>query len=122
MNKSLPLLLGAGLLAAALAASAQAPAPAPAPAAAASAPLADSPEAQGRRIAAEAGCVNCHGSVPRGDSPTLKHMSEGLVANRVTAQHLLEEMGDSDGGIVAHHQLSRENAELIVRWLAAGMK
>ena len=118
MNKSLALPLGAALLAAALTAAAQAPAPA----AAASAPVPDSPEAQGRRIAAEAGCVNCHGSVPRGDSPTLKHMSEGLVANRVTAQHLLEEMGDSDGGIVAHHQLSRENAELIVRWLAAGMK
>ena len=100
-----------------LALHARAQAPAPAAAASASAP---SEMAAARRMAADRGCYNCHGTSPRADAPAFKLLAERL-ANKPDAQrHVLEEMRET--AIIVHQETAPADQELLVRWLASGAK
>jgi cytochrome c551/c552 len=92
--------------------------------AAAQTPVAAAPD--GAVLATQMGCLNCHGAVPRGDSPAFQALREraarreGDPAQR--ADHWLREMRESGQGrhaIVTHRQVSDASARALMTWLAS---
>jgi mono/diheme cytochrome c family protein len=82
---------------------------------------ADAPD--GARLAAEQGCLNCHGERAHG-APTFKGLGEralqrGKAAEAVT-DHLLEEMREKD--IHTHAFVSEARARAVLSWVAQGAK
>ncbi|TSE35752.1 c-type cytochrome [Tepidimonas charontis] len=76
-------------------------------------------------LAVEKGCLNCHGTPPRGKAPTIADLARryasargdeaeiARLAARLSEHHLF-------GGVPAHERLSAEEAERFVRWLIDG--
>jgi cytochrome c551/c552 len=76
-------------------------------------------------LALEKGCLNCHGTPPRGQAPTVAALAERYASARgneteITrlSAHLREH--HLFGGVSAHERLSAEEAEHFVRWLVGG--
>ena len=76
-------------------------------------------------LALEKGCLNCHGTPPRGKAPTLDELAARYASARgneaeITrlSAHLREH--HLFGGVPAHERLSAEEAERFVRWLVDG--
>ena len=85
---------------------------------------AQAPLATGASLAAEMGCVNCHGTPPRGDAPSFRGMRERAASRGgdrgAIAQHWVEEMRATASGwraIVGHRQVSDANARALADWL-----
>ena len=76
-------------------------------------------------LAANMGCLNCHGSVPRGDAPSFERLREsagkGERDSRAGATHWLEEMRGTASGpraIVGHREVTDSTARALVDWLS----
>lgn len=77
--------------------------------------------------ALEKGCLNCHGTPPRGQAPNIAELAAHFarakgneaemarLSGRLREHHLF-------GGVPAHERLTAEEAERFVRWLADGAK
>ncbi|MFD1710550.1 hypothetical protein FVQ98_06785 [Ottowia sp. GY511] len=77
-------------------------------------------------LAANMGCLNCHGSVPRGEAPSFERMKQraarGNKEPKAIADHWLEEMRATASGpraIVGHREVTDRTAQDIVGWLLA---
>lgn len=72
-------------------------------------------------LAIQMGCLNCHGTPPRGDAPSFERMqqraAQGQRDPEALATHWLEEMR-AIPGIVAHRQVTDETARALGQWLA----
>lgn len=80
---------------------------------------------EGASLAAQMGCVNCHGAQPRGDAPSFKSLQDRAARGdrdpAKTADHWLEEIreiGSGGRGVVVHRQVSDASAKAIAQWLA----
>lgn len=76
-------------------------------------------------LALDKGCLNCHGTPPRGKAPTLDDLAARYASARGNeadiarlSTHLREH--HLFGGVPAHERLSAEEAERFVRWLVDG--
>jgi mono/diheme cytochrome c family protein len=82
---------------------------------------ADAPD--GGRLAAEQGCLNCHGERAHG-APTFKGLGERALqrgdAVEAVTNHLLEEMREKD--IHTHAFVSEARARAVLTWVAQGAK
>lgn len=83
--------------------------------------------AGGAQLASDMGCLNCHGSAPRGDAPSFERLGQRLEGRRGdsgVADHLTREIAETGGrnGIVGHRQLSPAATRELVQWLAEGAK
>ena len=82
------------------------------------------PAELGLSLAAMSGCLNCHGTPPRGDAPAFKAMRERAASREGDrsgiAAHWVEEMRATTSGwrtIVGHRQVSDETARALADWL-----
>lgn len=82
------------------------------------------PLATGASLAAEMGCINCHGASPRGDAPSFRSMQQRAASRSgdrgAIATHWIEEMRATASGwraIVGHRQVSDETARTLAEWL-----
>lgn len=80
----------------------------------------------GARLAAEQGCLNCHGERALG-APTFKGLGERALQRGNTAEaveavtsHLLEEMHEKN--IHSHALVSEARARAVLSWVAQGAK
>lgn len=78
-------------------------------------------------MAAEYGCVNCHGSYPRGESPSLERLAEKMAKYKGDDAGLAQKVTSYRTGkalehIDAHERISLEAATALLRWLAEGGK
>ena len=76
-------------------------------------------------LALEKGCLNCHGSPPRGKAPTMAALAQQYAPARddaAKAQALADHLREHHlfGGVPAHERLSPEEAMRFVAWLIAG--
>lgn len=76
-------------------------------------------------LALDKGCLNCHGTPPRGKAPTMGELAARYASARGNeaeiarlSTHLREH--HLFGGVPAHERLSAEEAERFVRWLVDG--
>ena len=86
------------------------------------APLAAANTAQ---LALDKGCMNCHGTPPRGKAPTMAELAARYAAargNEAEIARLSARLREHHlfGGVPAHERLTAEEAERFVRWLADG--
>lgn len=82
--------------------------------------------AAGSSLAAQSGCLNCHGAQPRGDAPAFLRMQEraaGRAGDRdAVTRHWMKEMRETATGwraIVAHRQVTDAKANALFTWLAS---
>lgn len=75
-------------------------------------------------LAANMGCLNCHGSVPRGEAPSFErmqqHAAKGDKDPKAIAEHWLQEMRATASGpraIVGHREVTDRTAQDLVAWL-----
>lgn len=75
-------------------------------------------------LAADMGCLNCHGASPRGDAPSFRAMRERAASREGDrsgiAAHWVDEMRATTSGwrtIVGHRQVSDETARALADWL-----
>lgn len=76
-------------------------------------------------LALDKGCLNCHGTPPKGKAPPLAELAARYASakgneaeiGKLTA-HLREH--HLFGGVPAHERLSADEAERFVRWLVDG--
>ena len=76
-------------------------------------------------LALDKGCLNCHGTPPRGKAPTLDELTARYASargNEAAITRLAADLREHDlfGGVPAHERLSAEEAERFVRWLVDG--
>ena len=76
-------------------------------------------------LAVEKGCLSCHGTPPRRNTPSIAELARDYEkyrgqagAVRKLADKLRE--GSLFGHIAAHERLSAEDAERLVQWLVDG--
>jgi len=76
-------------------------------------------------LASDLGCYNCHGSPPRGKSPSFSQLAARYSAQRGddaalarSAEHL--RAGSMLSPIEAHRRLSADDAARLVRWISEG--
>ena len=76
-------------------------------------------------LAGEKGCLSCHGTPPRRNTPSIADLARDYEkyrgqagAVRKLADKLRE--GSLFGHIAAHERLSAEDAERLVQWLVDG--
>lgn len=76
-------------------------------------------------LASDLGCYNCHGSPPRGKSPSFPQLAARYSAQRGddaalarSVEHL--RAGSMLGAIEAHRRLSADDAARLVRWISEG--
>jgi cytochrome c len=76
-------------------------------------------------LAVEKGCLSCHGTPPRRNTPSIADLARDYEkyrgqagAVRKLADKLRE--GSLFGHIAAHERLSAEDAERLVQWLVDG--
>lgn len=78
----------------------------------------------GPRLAADQGCLNCHGERAHG-APTFKGLGERALkrgdATEAAASHLLEEMHEKSA-IHTHSFVSETRARAVLAWVAHGAK
>ena len=77
------------------------------------------------QLAADYGCVNCHGAYQRGDAPTFERLSGKLAKYRgdEAAQARFVDKYRSGAPLEhvdAHERISRETATALVHWLVEG--
>lgn len=81
--------------------------------------------ADGGALAADHGCLNCHGiNTHPHEAPLLKDLSARLARRGDTPEalaHALHEMQEK-GGVHGHRFASEEAALAILRWMAQGAK
>ena len=82
------------------------------------------PAELGLSLAATSGCLNRHGTAPRGDAPSFLHMQERAAGREgerdALARHWMQEMratGSGSPAIVAHRQVTDSTAGALFRWL-----
>ena len=82
------------------------------------------PAELGLSLAATSGCLNRHGTAPRGDAPSFLHMQERAAGREgerdALARHWMQEMratGSGSRAIVAHRQVTDSTAGALFRWL-----
>lgn len=82
------------------------------------------PAELGLSLAAMSGCLNCHGTAPRGDAPSFLHMQERAAGREgerdALARRWMQEMRATGSGwraIVAHRQVTDSTAGALFRWL-----
>ncbi len=75
-------------------------------------------------LAANMGCLNCHGSVPRGEAPSFERMQQRAAKGdkdpKAIAEHWLQEMRATASGpraIVGHREVTDRTAQDLVAWL-----
>ena len=78
-------------------------------------------------LALEKGCLNCHGTPPRGKAPTMAELASRYATakgNEAEITKLTAHLREHHlfGGVPAHERLSAEEAERFVRWLVDGGK
>lgn len=71
------------------------------------------------------GCLNCHGTPPRGRAPTIAELAAHYAraqGNETDITRLSAHLREHRlfGGIDAHERLTAEEAERFVRWLVDG--
>lgn len=78
----------------------------------------------GSALAADMGCLNCHGAAPRGDAPSFARMQERAASREGDrsgiVKHWIEEMRGTASGwraIVGHRQVSDDTARALAEWL-----
>lgn len=76
-------------------------------------------------LALDKGCLNCHGTPPRGKAPTIADLAARMASakgNDAETARLSERLREHHlfGGVPAHERLSTEEAERFVRWLVDG--
>ncbi len=76
-------------------------------------------------LALDKGCLNCHGTPPRGKAPTMAELATrhaSAKGNEAEIAKLTAHLREHHlfGGVPAHEQLSAEEAERFVRWLVDG--
>lgn len=83
---------------------------------------ADAPD--GARLAAEQGCLNCHGRLAH-EAPAFKAMGERAQQRNAEADglagHWLEEMREKDA-VHTHRFVSEARARAVLTWVAQGAK
>lgn len=82
------------------------------------------PAELGLSLAVTSGCLNRHGTAPRGDAPSFLHMQERAAGREgerdALARHWMQEMRATGSGwraIVAHRQVTDSTAGALFRWL-----
>lgn len=78
-------------------------------------------------LALEKGCLNCHGTPPRGKAPTMAELAKRYASaqgNEAETAKLSAHLREHHlfGGVPAHERLSDDEAERFVRWLVDGGK
>ncbi|MDO5692922.1 MAG: c-type cytochrome [Pseudomonadota bacterium] len=80
----------------------------------------------GSALAADMGCLNCHGTPRRGDAPEFRLLRERAVARSeersALARHWVDEMrakGKGWNAIVGHRQVSDDMARALAEWLTS---
>ncbi len=76
-------------------------------------------------LALDKGCLNCHGTPPKGKAPTLADLATRYASakgNETEIEKLSAHLREHHlfGGVPAHERLSTEEAERFVRWLVDG--
>ena len=76
-------------------------------------------------LALEQGCLNCHGTPPRGKAPTMDELATRYATaqgNEASIARLSADLRKQHlfGGVADHERLSAEEADRFVRWLADG--
>lgn len=76
-------------------------------------------------LALDKGCLSCHGSPPRGKTPTFAQLAERyapLKGQESQIKERIEHLREHHlfGGVPAHERLSAEEAGRFVRWLVDG--
>ena len=76
-------------------------------------------------LALDKGCLSCHGSPPRGKTPTFAQLAERytpLKGQESQIKGKIEHLREHHlfGGVPAHERLSAEEAGRFVRWLVDG--
>lgn len=76
-------------------------------------------------LALDKGCLNCHGTPPRGKAPTIADLAARMASakgNDAETARLSERLREHHlfGGVPAHERLSAEEADRFVRWLVDG--
>ncbi len=76
-------------------------------------------------LAAEMGCVNCHGQPPRADAPSFARLAQKYAKRRSDAgaeAHAVDELlrGEPWRRIPAHEHISPATARRLVHWLFEG--
>jgi len=76
-------------------------------------------------MAADYGCVNCHGAYPRGELPSLEQLAGKMAKYKGDDAALAQKVAKYRTGeplehIDAHERLSTEAATRLLRWLAEG--
>lgn len=76
-------------------------------------------------LALDKGCLNCHGTPPRGKAPTIADLAARYApaqGNEAEMSKLSEHLREHHlfGGVPAHERLSAEEADRFVRWLVGG--
>ncbi|NCP41792.1 MAG: hypothetical protein GW848_15090 [Rhodoferax sp.] len=79
------------------------------------------------QLAADYGCVNCHGAYPRGESPSFEQLAGKMAKYKGDAAALAQKVAKYRTGeplehIDAHERLSLEAATRLLRWLADGAR
>lgn len=83
------------------------------------------PASASLNLALDKGCLNCHGTPPRGNSPTLTRIAAHYASakgNEAEIARLSAHLREHHlfGGVPAHERLTAEEAERFVRWLVDG--
>lgn len=78
-------------------------------------------------LALDKGCLSCHGQPPRGNLPTIERLAQKAERLRGQDDKIREEAAELRqprpmGKVVAHENLTTEEAERLVRWLSEGGK
>ncbi len=76
-------------------------------------------------LAVAKGCLNCHGTPPRGKAPTIADLASRYASargNEADIARLSARLREHHlfGGVPAHERLTAEEAERFVRWLVDG--
>ena len=79
------------------------------------------------QMAADRGCLNCHGEPPRRSAPSLRGIAAEYAQHRgrldaATEQKLVDRLrgGSLFSHVAAHERLGDEDARSFVRWLVEG--
>jgi len=78
-------------------------------------------------LVADYGCINCHGSYPRGEAPTLQGLADKMAKYRDDEAGLTKKVakfrtGEALEHVDAHERISLETATRLLHWLADGAK
>ena len=84
-----------------------------------------SPASANMNMALERGCLNCHGTPPRGKAPTIADLAKRFAAAKGNEAEMAKLSGRLRehhlfGGVKAHERLTEEEATTFVRWLTEG--